>query len=346
MVNSCLDKELVECASLPISWDKIDNHSIMITGATGLCGTYFINVLLKRNEIYGTNTKIYAVGRDRKKFESRFQTELRNSNLIFIEWDVQQPKDCFRYKLDYVIHMASNTHPRAYAAEPISTEMTNILGTYNLLNMITKMNNCKFIFISSGDIYGDNNCNKEFLSEDDCGYINCNTLRAGYIEGKRASEALCNAFYEEKGIQFITARLCRLYGPTIQLSDSKAITQFIRNAINGEDIVLKSKGNQIFSYLYIQDAIIGMLYVIAEGKYGEAYNIADNKQCISLRRLAEMISEICGTKVVFDIQDEEEKKGASVFQDVRLDATKLYKLGWNSRIDMYKGLRDTIQVLK
>ena len=337
--------EIEKCSNIDVDWDKIDNKTLMITGATGLVGKYLIEVLMKRNIIKGTRTKVIAVGRNEEGFLNRFKDVEGMENTVFYQHDVMNPCE-YKGHLDYIIHMASNTHPRLYAVDPIGTEMINILGSYYLLSLAEKNPGCRFVFASSGDVYGDNRSEKAYIEETDCGYIDCNTLRAGYIEGKRASEALCNAFKESKGIDFVIPRLCRIYGPTMNTSDSKAISQFINKAVNKENIELKSEGKQIFSYLYIYDVISALLYIITKGKSGEAYNVADNEQVISLRDLAIMLSEIGESKVEFNKPDDIEAKGASSFQDVRLDATKLYNLGWKSQVNIRDGLQNTVNELR
>lgn len=335
-------REIELCATINIDWSKLDNKVIMITGATGMVGKYLCDVFLHRNKMFGINTKIIAVGRSEEKFRQRFSNLSETENIIFWKHDVQEPSD-YIGTVDYVIHMASNTHPNLYASDPIGTEMANILGTYHLLNMVSAMPGCRFVFTSSGDVYGDNRSGKPFLEETDCGYIDCNTLRAGYIEGKRASEALCNAYREAKGVDFVTARLCRIYGPTMQMSDSKAISQFVLKAAKGEDIILKSKGTQTFSYLYIYDVVTALLWTMTAGESGHAYNIADNDQFLSLLELAETLAEIGETQVKYDLPDELEAKGASKFNDVRLDSSKLKALGWSASVDLTSGLRQTVK---
>ena len=337
-------KEIELCANINIDWTKLDNKVVMITGATGLVGKFLIQVLLFRNQQNNIHTKIVAVGRNKAKFLARFAKFENNPDLMFYEHDVQKPCD-YTDRLDIIIHMASNTHPRLYATDPIGTEMTNIFGTYYLLQKASENKGCRFVFTSSGDVYGDNRSDKEYLSEEDCGYIDCNTLRAGYIEGKRASEALCNAFKEAKGVDFVIARLCRIYGATMQLEDSKAISQFIKKAVNGENIVLKSKGNQTFSYLYVYDVVTALLTIIAHGTIGNAYNVADNKQTVSLASLASLLADIGQSKVIFDVPDNIESKGASSFQNVKLDASKLCSLNWHSEVSLKDGLEYTVRVL-
>lgn len=344
-MNIDLTTEVQKCASIDIEWDKLEKKTILVTGATGLIGTYFINVLLQRNLDNDSRIKIIALGRDEQKFFDRFK-DYNKDQLVFLKHDIQVPLTIDEH-IDYIIHMASNTHPRLYAAEPIATEMTNILGTYNLLNLAAENKGCRFLLMSSTDIYGNNNDkSKAFLKENDFGYVDCNTLRAGYIEGKRASEALCNAFKEEKGLDFVTARVCRTFGPTMRLTSSLAVSQFILNAVEGKDITLKSKGNQIFSFLYVYDVVSALFYLITNGLSGNAYNVADKSQTLSLLNLAQCIADVSGTKVCFDLPDELEKKGASSFENVCLDSEKLESLGWKSEVSLKDGIERTIKYLK
>lgn len=328
-----------------INFKKIDNKTILVTGATGLVGKTFIEHILNRNKEENVSTKIIAIGRNKQKMLSTFSDYCDDDNISFIEHDVKEQFN-IEQELDYIIHLASNTHPRLYASEPIDTVLANILGTHNLLELASKKKKCIFFLMSSGDIYGDTIGDKKYLSENDCGYINCNTLRAGYIEGKRASEALCNAYYEEKGVKFFIGRLCRIFGPNMRITDSKAISQFVVNAVNGKNIILKSSGEQIYSYLSADDAILAMLYILCNGEYGEAYNISDNTQVMKLKDLAKLIAEIGNIKVLFGESDELETKGSGNFNRICLDSTKINALGWKPSLSLEEGLKDTIFKLK
>ena len=126
-------------------------------------------------------------------------------------------------------------------------------------------------------IYGENKGDTDKFDESYLGYINCNTSRAGYPESKRLCEALCQSYISQYDMDIVIGRLSRVYGPTMADDDSKALAQFMRNALNNEDIVLKSEGNQLYSYLYVSDVVSAMLFLINYGKSGEAYNISDKK---------------------------------------------------------------------
>ena len=147
-------------------------------------------------------------------------------------------------------------------------------------------------------------------------------------------------------MDIVIPRFTRSYGPTMLPGDTKAISQFIRKAAAGEDIVLKSQGTQYYSYTYMADAVSGLLTVLLCGKSGEAYNIADVASDIALRDLAKIIAECAGTKVVFELPDEVERAGYSTATKARLDSTKLKKLNWEAKYDIASGIARTIAILR
>lgn len=334
-------------SNLNLPWEKLRDKNILITGAGGLIGSYLIDTVMHHNFSTEMNCRIYAMGRSMTTAKERFKKYWNNENFHFIQHDINYVLDGITdEKYDYIIHLASNTHPAVYATTPISTITTNVLGTDNLLKYASRHACKRFVFASSNEIYGENRGDVEFFDETYCGYIDSNTLRAGYPESKRCGEALCQAYLKEKGIDVVVPRLTRSYGPTMLLSDTKAVSQFIKNGINGQDIVLKSEGNQYYSYTYVADAVAGLLTVMLCGKTGEAYNIADSISDIVLKDLACMIADICHTNVVFEIPNDIEKVGYSTATKARLDGSKVKMLGWSMKYDILQGIKRTISILK
>ena len=150
----------------------------------------------------------------------------------------------------------------------------------------------------------------------------------------------------QKGLDCVIARLARTYGPTMLPTDTKAISQFFRNALKGEDIVLKSEGRQHYSYQYVSDSVAGLLTVLLKGASGEAYNIAEASGDILLRDLATLIAEQAGRHVVFELPTAIESAGFSKATKARLNGDKIKALGWRPAFDIGLGVARTFEVLR
>ena len=338
------DVRYVAEAGLP--WEKMQDSSILLSGATGLLGSFLIDTIMQKNT-EGLNCSVYALGRSVSKFNERFSKWTGNRRLVFLSANVNdtiilnQPQ-----KLNYVLHLASNTHPLQYATDPIGTITTNIIGLMNMLDLAVEHQADRFAFASSNEIYGENRGDTELFNEKYVGYIDSNTLRAGYPESKRCGEALCQAYRAQKGLNVVIPRFTRSYGPTMKLDDTKAISQFIRKAIKGEDIVLKSEGKQNYSYTYMADAVLGLFIILLNGIDGETYNIADEASNITLKELSQIIARHVGKRVVFDIPDSVEAAGYSRATKALLDGSKLKQLGWKPNYNIKNGIERTIDILR
>lgn len=345
--NELYREDIRRAADLDLPWELLQDKSVLIAGATGLIGRCFIDLLMHKNISQNLNCHIYAMSRNIQAAKERFpKSYFESSFFTFMEQDVQLPlKLAAGVKVDYVLHMASNTHPRAYATEPIDTILTNVYGTKNLLDFCVRYGVKRFVFPSSVEVYGENRGDVEKFDESYVGYLNSNTMRAGYPESKRCCEALCQAYIAEKGLDIVIPRLPRIYGPTMQEGDSKAVAQFIKKAAAGEDIVLKSDGNQFYSFLYVIDAVTGIVSVMLKGKCGEAYNIASESNDATLKETVSILADLGNVKMVFELPDEVEKAGYSTATKARLDGKKIEELGWQPEFTISTGLKRTMDIL-
>lgn len=329
---------------LNIQWNALDGAKVCIIGATGMIGTVIADTIMALNERSNACIDLWIMVRDKNQAITRFRDYIGSKNFHVFVNDVNNGINA-NISFDYILHCASNTHPLAYSSDPIGTIMTNIIGTYHVLEYARKISARRVMFLSSVEIYGENRGDTESFSENYCGYIDCNTLRAGYPEGKRAGEALCQAYRAAYGMNIVIPRISRVYGPTMRMTDSKALSQFIKKAINHEDIVLKSTGEQLFSYCYVADAASALMYILLIGADGEAYNVAGPDTHVRLKDIAAFLAQQNGKEVRFEIPNVMEARGYSKAQTAILDTDKLATLGWKAMYSMKDGLERTIKIL-
>ena len=344
--DDLFEHDIKAVVSRNLPWCELKDSSIAITGATGLIGRVLVSVLMTWNMESNLNCNVYAISRNVGIAESSFRCYWNHQNFKYFPLDVNSGDFSSLPDAKYIIHAASNTHPLLYSLDPVGTIMTNVIGLNNVLEYSVRSHAKRTVFLSSVEIYGESRSSDEIFSELSMGYINSNTLRAGYPEGKRLGEALCQAYISKYNCDIVIPRLSRIYGPTVNREDSKAINQFLFKAVEGEDIILKSDGKQFFSFLYVTDAVSAIFYIMLNGKCGEAYNVADGRSDICLRDLASALAKLAGTKVVYDIPLEIESRGYSKATRAIMDSLKLKDLGWTPDYDIYRGIERTFRILK
>ena len=322
------------------------NSKILITGATGMICSCIVDILMQWNLELDANNIIYATSRSIDKLKARFAKYEGDEKLHFLEIDVAQPFD-LGVDVDYIIHGASNADPASMMNNPVETLKSNVLGMDCLLNCAVEKKVKRTLYISSGEMYGKALEELEHgFPENYSGYINYSEPRTCYPSGKRAAETLCQCYIKQYGTDVVIVRPCHIYGPTMLSSDSRAISTFIKNGINGEKIVMKSTGTLVRSHCYVVDAATAILYVLLYGEKGEAYNIADKKYICSIAELARTIAEEAETEVEMVIPTDTELAGFAKRDNAVLDATKLENMGWQPKTDLRTGINKTIAILK
>lgn len=343
--NKLYQADIIRAASIQVPWDKLQNKTLLITGATGMIASVIIDILMYRVINHKLNLNIIAVSRSEEKAMARFGAYRDEPHFTYLSHDITKPLPEVG-DVDFMLHAASNTHPRQYATDPIGTITANVQGTYNLLDYASVHKCERFFLFSSVEIYGENKNDVDKFDESYLGYIDCNTTRSGYPESKRLAESLCNAFAAQRQQDFVIGRFSRVYGPTMLPTDSKAIAQFIHKAVAGENIILKSEGNQLYSYTYVVDAATAALYLLLLGEGGSAVNICDEASDIKLKDLAAILANKTGSKVIFELPDDVEKSGYSTATKAILDGSKIKALGWEPYTHIEDGLEKTVKILK
>lgn len=342
-MNRVLEEDLKMIIAEDLAWEKLKNKTVMITGASGMVGSYMLYVLLMLNDEKNYNIKVDAVMRNVKKLPE----EVRNRadvNVIVADVTKEIPVEG---SVDYIIHAASPASPLIMQNQPVETIAANTIGTFKTLELAKEKQAEGYLFISSREIYGQPDEGQEFFYENTYGFVDQLNPRSCYSEGKKAAETMCVCFHEEYGLNTKIARLAHTYGPGMSIYDGRVQADFLKNVYHNEDIVLKSEGTAVRTYTYIADAIAGMYRILLDSE-DIVYNIGNEAGKVSIRDLAEILVSIYperGLKLVFDIP-EGGTKGTAPYTLGILNSQKLRKLGWDPKYSVKDGFKRTLEYLE
>lgn len=328
-----------------LNCEILGNKTILITGATGMIGSCLVDTIMYWNHEHLAPCRIIAISRNEQVAKKRFSYCWNDKYFKFFEQDVCNQLTRLPDNIDYIIHAASNADPISYATAPVDTLLANVVGTNNLLNYGRIHGMKRFLYISSGEVYGQPDADLNDFTEDYCGPIDHTSPRACYPAGKRAAEVLCQSYISQYQVDAVIVRPCHIFGPTMNCHDSRAVSQFLWNAVKHRDIILKSSGLIERSHCYVFDAVNAILLVLAKGECGRAYNIADREYQMTIRDFAYKAAEAGGCKVIFENPSDIEKKGYSKVARAVLDPSRLEALGWTPDHSR-SAIEETIAILR
>ena len=322
----------------PINWERFRNKWILVTGATGRLGMYIVEALIKADIDWNLNLNILALARDEKKLRQLLGNSLELPNVHILVQDITEPIQ-WGDDIHYIFHTAGAASPLDFTNHPVDTLWGHVQGTRNILELAKKKGSQKVMYVSTVEIYGQ--WEKDIgICEDDMGPIRCDEARACYPEAKRLCETMLASYEKQYGISYIGVRLCHTFGPGISLDDGRAFSEFLRNVIDGEDIILQTDGSAVRTYTYVADVIGGMLVAFTKGKE-HYYNIANVENLISIRDLAELIAglDVKGKVKVQYADRGEQKFNYLPFKLGIMNVDRIMELGWKP----YIGLKDAFQ---
>lgn len=321
------DYEMISSADY-IPWDMLKERSVLITGATGLIGTNLVKSILYVSRKKELHTKVIAFVRNQTKAESVFAEEMASPDFQIICGRLDCPI-AVNEKVDYIIHGASNTSSAAFMNTPVEVIYTAVNGTSNLLEF-AKQNKVKgFVFLSSMEVYGHPARGTIVTEQMTAGFEPTNP-RNCYPISKQLCESLSMSYASEYAVPAKCVRLTQTFGPGVAYDDGRVFAEFMRCAINKNDIILKTKGETERCYLYTADSVTGILTVLLKGEVQNIYNIANPETYCSIREMAELVShEIAHDTIQVRIElDDISKYGYADTLYMNLDVSKLYALGW------------------
>lgn len=342
-MNKVLEQDLDAIIQENISWEKLKGKTVLITGASGMIGSYMLYVLTKLNDDYQYGIHIIAMLRNVNKLPK----EVREREDVTLSVQDVTEKIAIEGNVDYIVHAASPASPLIMQNHPVETIAANTLGTFNTLTLAKEKNAEGYMFISSREIYGQPYEGQEFFYEDTYGFVDQLNPRSCYSEGKKAAETMCVSFHAEYGLNTKIARLAHTYGPGMSIYDGRVQADFLKNVFRNEDIVLKSEGTAVRTYTYIGDAISALYRILLDSEE-IVYNIGNEDGKVSIRELAEIMVSIYperNLKLVFDIP-EGGTKGTAPYTLGILNSGKLRRIGWAPKYSVKEGFKRTLEYLE
>ena len=313
----------------------------LITGATGYIGSQLVRFLL------GTGESVAVLVRDEAKARRMF-----DDTVHILAADIADTASMRRIDLPIgqLVHCAATTKSAEMASHPVETADGIVLGTRNVLELARRCHARSMVFLSSMEVYGSLDTPAGTRTTEDCmGAIDILQPRSSYPLGKRMAEQYCSAYAQEYGVPVKIARLAQTFGSGVPREESRVFAQFARSALQGEDIVLHTRGQSVGNYCSIDDVIDAIVFLLAHGKNGEAYNVVNEANTMRIKDMAEVALQTLGngrSHIVYDIP-ESNAYGYAPDTGLRLSGGKLANLGWcatKTLADMYRDIAKTWQM--
>ncbi|MGA3134284.1 MAG: UDP-glucuronic acid decarboxylase family protein [Terracidiphilus sp.] len=298
----------------------------LVTGAAGFLGSHMVDALLgDGHHVLGVDNFLTGSRQNlaHLKGESRFQ---------FLEHDITKEFDHGR--IDMIFNMASPASPVDYSKFGLETLMVGSCGTRNVLD-IAKKYGARFLHCSTSECYGDPAVHPQ--PETYWGNVNPIGPRSVYDEAKRFSEALVMAYHRYQKVDTRLVRIFNTYGPRLQLNDGRVISNFLRQALNGQDLTVYGDGSQTRSFCYVSDQVEGQLRLMHADEHLPV-NIGNPEEFTILECAMEVLAATGGRhQIVFAPLPVDDPKQR------RPDISRARKLlGWEPRVKLAEGLRLTI----
>ena len=305
--------------------------NIVITGGAGFIGTHLVEKFLEKSH------NVIVVDNLLTGLKANLDNFTKSKNFSFIDLDVQNHIQ-IDGEVDYVLHLASAASPKAYTDNPINTLKAGSIGTINTLGL-AKAKHAKYLLTSTSEVYGDPEISPQ--PESYWGRVNPNGVRSMYDEAKRFAEAAVSSYNRIYNIDSRIVRLFNTYGPKMKINDGRVVTNFIVQALNGEDITIYGKGNQTRSFCYVSDTVAGIIKAM-DSESNEVFNIGNPNE-ITILQLAETIIQLTESKSGVKYQELPDDDPTQRKPDI---GKAINILDWKPDIGLEEGLNKTIVWVK
>jgi UDP-glucuronate decarboxylase len=305
--------------------------TVLVTGGAGFLGSHLCERLLDRGNLVICVDNLFTGSK------KNIAHLIGNPYFEFVRHDICIP---LYLEVDEIYNLACPASPIWYQKDPIQTTKTSVLGMLNMLGL-AKRTGAKILQASTSEVYGDPAVHPQ--TEEYWGNVNPIGIRSCYDEGKRAAETLCFDYHRQHGVRIKVMRIFNTYGPRMDPHDGRVVSNFIRQAIRGEDITIYGTGNQTRAFCYVDDNIRGMMALMDSPDHITGPVNIGNPGEFTMLELAKLVVEHTGSnsKIVHEPLPKDDPRQRK--PDISRAQTLLY---WNPVIDLEEGLKNTIDYFR
>lgn len=304
---------------------------VLVTGGAGFLGSHLCDRLIQDGEDVICVDNLFTGRKD------NIRHLLNHPNFEFIRHDITEPT---YVEVDQIYNLACPASPIHYQYDPIKTAKTCVMGTMNMLGLAKRVK-ARILQASTSEVYGDPEIHPQ--SEEYRGCVNPIGIRACYDEGKRMAETFCFDYHRQHNVQIKVARIFNTYGPRMRTNDGRVISNFIVQALTGEDITLYGNGLQTRSFCYVDDLIEGLIRLMnSESDFIGPCNLGNPRE-FTMLQLAEQVIQATGSvsKITYLPLPQDDP-----MQRRPLISLAEQKLGWTPKVQLEEGLEETIKYFK
>lgn len=304
---------------------------ILVTGGAGFIGSHLCERLVEEGNAVICLDNIYSGSK------SNIWHLIGHPGFELVRHDVTEP---YRAEIDEIYNLACPASPVFYQYDPIQTTKTSVIGTFNMLGL-AKRTKAKILQASTSEVYGDPARHPQ--EESYWGNVNPIGIRSCYDEGKRCAESLCFDYHRIHGVDVKVIRIFNTYGPRMAVNDGRVVSNFVVQALKGEDLTIYGDGTQTRSFQFVSDLVEGMIRMMATPKgFTGPVNLGNPGEFTMIELAEKVLSKVGGkSKIVFKPLPDDDPKMR------RPDITLAKKeLGWEPKVSLDEGLDEVISYFR